>query len=58
LPTICGAADFIAMARFGLSKKKCFESFLDMPNAILRHDTFNDVINRLIQESFLHCFNK
>jgi len=55
---ICGADNFVAMAEFGRSKKKWFESFLNMPNGVPSHDTFNDVINRLDQSAFVSCFTK
>ncbi len=55
---ICGADNFVTMAEFGRSKKKWFESFLDMPNGIPSHDTFNDVINRLDQSAFVKCFTQ
>lgn len=55
---ICGADNFVTMAEFGCSKKKWFESFLDMPNGVPSHDTFNDVINRLDQSAFVKCFTQ
>lgn len=55
---ICGADNFVTMAEFGRSKKKWFESFLDMPNGVPSHDTFNDVINRLDQSAFVSCFTQ
>jgi len=55
---ICGADNFVTMAEFGRAKKKWFESFLDMPNGIPSHDTFNDVINRLDQSAFVSCFTQ
>lgn len=55
---ICGADNFVTMAEFGRAKKKWFESFLDMPNGIPSHDTFNDVINRLDQTAFVKCFTQ
>ena len=55
---ICGADNFIAMASFGRAKKDWFETFLDLPNGIPSHDTFNDVINRLDQNNFCYCFTR
>ena len=55
---ICGADNFVAMAEFGRSKKKWFESFLDLQNGVPSHDTFNDVLNRLDQAAFVNCFTQ
>ena len=55
---ICGADNFVTMAEFARSKKQWFESFLDMPNGVPSHDTFNDVINRLDQAAFVKCFTQ
>lgn len=55
---ICGADNFVAMAEFGRSKKKWFETFLDMSHGVPSHDTFNDVINRLDQTAFVNCFTQ
>jgi predicted transposase YbfD/YdcC len=55
---ICGADNFVTMAEFGRSKKKWFESFLDMPNGVPSHDTFNDVINRLDSCAFVNYFTQ
>lgn len=55
---ICGADNFVTMASFGRAKKDWFETFLDLPNGIPSHDTFNDVINRLNQDDFAFCFTK
>jgi predicted transposase YbfD/YdcC len=53
---ICGADNFVSMASLGRAKKEWFETFLDLPNGVPNHDTFNDVINRLDQNSFALCF--
>ena len=53
---ICGADNFVSMASFGRAKKEWFETFLDLPNGVPSHDTFNDVINRIDQNSFALCF--
>ena len=55
---ICGADNFVTIAQFGQSKQKWFESFLDMPNGIPSHDTFNDVMNRLNPTDFAECFTQ
>ncbi len=53
---ICGADNFVSMASFGRAKKEWFQTFLDLPYGVPSHDTFNDVINRLDQNSFALCF--
>jgi predicted transposase YbfD/YdcC len=53
---ICGADNFVSMASFGRAKKEWFETFLDLPNGLPSHDTFNDVINRLDRDGFALCF--
>ena len=53
---ICGADNFVTIASFGRAKKEWFQTFLDLPNGVPSHDTFNDVINRLDQSSFALCF--
>lgn len=55
---ICGADNFVTIAEFGKSKHKWFESFLDMPNGIPSHDTFDDVMNRLNPVAFAECFTQ
>ncbi|AYA41049.1 ISAs1 family transposase [Xenorhabdus nematophila] len=44
---ICGCEGFNAIEEYGKSKEDWFRQFLDLPNGIPSHDTFNDVINRL-----------
>lgn len=54
--SICGANDFVAIARFGRAKAEWFGSFLELPNGIPSHDTFNNVFAKLSSESFESCF--
>jgi predicted transposase YbfD/YdcC len=53
---ICGADTWPDVEAFGKAKKEWFESFLDLPNGIPSHDTFNRVFNRLDPEQFQSCF--
>lgn len=55
---ICGCDNFTAIAEYGKSKKKWFETFLDMPYGVPSHDTFNDVLNRLCPKAFHEAFTK
>jgi hypothetical protein len=53
---ICGADDFVAIARFGRAKQTWFASFLELPNGIPSHDTFNRVFALLSPRAFERCF--
>lgn len=53
---ICGADTWVDVASFGRAKAKWFEGFLELPNGIPSHDTFNRVFNRLDPEQFQNCF--
>ncbi|MDC9606890.1 ISAs1 family transposase [Xenorhabdus griffiniae] len=53
---ICGYESFNAIEEYGKSKEDWFRQFLDLPNGIPSHDTFNDVINRLDPQEFGHAF--
>ncbi|WP_133309786.1 ISAs1 family transposase [Parashewanella spongiae] len=53
---ICGCDNFNAIEEYGKSKKKWFETFLDMPHGVPSHDTFNDVLNRLCPKAFHAAF--
>lgn len=58
--TICGviggADDFTSIARFGEMKREWFASFLELPNGIPSHDTFNDVLGKLDSKEFREGF--
>ena len=53
---ICGADNWVEVALFGEAKADWFRTFLELPNGIPSHDTFNRVFNRLDPEQFSHCF--
>jgi len=55
---ICGCDDFQAIEEYGKSKIDWFRTFLDLPHGIPRHDTFNDVLNRIRPSEFAHAFTQ
>lgn len=52
---ICGADDFVAIARFGETKRDWFAKFLDLSRGIPSHDRFNAVFARLKPAEFEKC---
>ncbi len=56
LAVICGANDWVAVARYGQAKRAWLKIFLDLPNGIPSHDTFGDVFARLNPEQLQSCF--
>lgn len=52
---ICGADDFVAIARFVRTKKEWFSQFLDLSNGIPSHDRFNAVFGALRPAEFEKC---
>jgi predicted transposase YbfD/YdcC len=58
LAVIAGADSWVEVARYGLSKLDWLQSFLELPNGIPSHDTFNRVFALLnptaFQEGFLN----
>ena len=52
---ICGADDFVAIARFGRLKRKWLAKFLDLSNGVPSHDRFNQVLAALRPEEFEKC---
>lgn len=55
---ISGCDDFNAIEEYGKSKQSWFAEFLDLPNGIPSHDTFNDVLNRLNPKEFSEAFTR
>jgi predicted transposase YbfD/YdcC len=53
---ICGADDWVSVARFGEAKQEWFQTFLDLPNGIPSHDTFNNLFAKLDPDAFQDGF--
>ncbi len=53
---LCGVDNFVELERFGLSKQRWFETFLDLPNGIPSHDTFGRVFAALDPDAFRAVF--
>ena len=53
---LCGAEDWNAIESFGKAKKTWFETFLDLPNGIPSHDTFNRFFSILSPKVFQTFF--
>lgn len=53
---ICGAEGWGEIAQFGVEKQEWLETFLELPNGIPSHDTFNRVFARINPEEFERCF--
>ena len=47
---ICGADNWVEVALFGEAREEWYQTFLELPNGIPSHDTFNRVFNRLDPE--------
>ena len=54
--TICGADDWVAVARFGRAKRKWFRGFLTLRHGVPSHDTFGRVFAALDPEAFKTAF--
>ena len=52
---ICGADDFVAIARFGRSKREWLSQFLDLSNGIPSHDRFNAIFAAIKPAEFEAC---
>jgi len=52
---ICGADDFVAIARFGRMKRKWFTKFLDLKSGIPSHDRFNAILAAILPAEFEKC---
>lgn len=55
---ICGCDDWQQVATFGRERREWLQSFLELPNGIPSHDTFERVFDRLHPEAFQACFRE
>ena len=53
---VSGANDFVAMEKFGKSKRPWLEKYLALPNGTPSHDTFGRVFSAIESEKFVACF--
>ena len=56
LATLCGAEGFNDIESFAKSKEPWLRTFLELPNGIPSHDTFNRVFSLISPEEFSKCF--
>jgi predicted transposase YbfD/YdcC len=54
---ICGADSWTEIAEYGVAKKDWFADFLELPNGIPSHDTFNRLFSFINPEEFQRCFS-
>lgn len=55
---LSGAEDFEEIAEYGNQKRSFLSQFLELPNGIPSHDTFNRVFRYLDKEAFQACLQK
>jgi predicted transposase YbfD/YdcC len=53
---LCGADNWVEIAYYGEVKEAWLRQFLELPNGIPSHDTFNDVFARIKGDEFQACF--
>src|SRR5262245_1566536 len=55
---VCGADSFEEIERFGQAREQWLRRFLELPNGIPSHDTFNRVLAALDRTKFAACFGR
>lgn len=58
ISVICGADSWNEMENYAQSKEEFLRTFLDLPNGIPSHDTFNRVFSNIDSAQFESCFIK
>src|SRR3954468_12411737 len=53
---IAGAQDWQQIETFGRKRQDWLRRFLELPNSIPSHDTFERVFDRIKPQAFLACF--
>jgi predicted transposase YbfD/YdcC len=53
---ICGAESWVDIENYGLAKEAWLRTFLELPNGIPSHDTFERLFARLRPEQLQQCF--
>ncbi len=56
IAVICGADTWNEIEQYALEKEEFLRSFLDLPNGIPSHDTFNRVFSAIDSNQFEACF--
>lgn len=56
ISVICGAETWVNVEGYARAKEEFLRSFLDLPNGIPSHDTFNRVFSSIDSEQFEACF--
>lgn len=56
--TLVGGENFSDMERFGRLRKDWLKGFLELPEGIPSHDTFNRVFSALDPHAFMECFGQ